>query len=351
MRITCALAIAALLTLAGSLRADVIYTLTGTTNSRRFHTFQYTAPGFFRPGHTTIPTAQLNYCGGCEPVFGVSFSPNNASFDQIGFFDVNNTSYGYSFPRGAFAKPGVHQTVPGWPHVATLTVEVTPISIVNAASYRFGTAPDAIVSIFGNNLAAAVQTAASETLPVSLGGTTVRLWSADDINDSVRAPLLMVSPNQVNIVVPPVPWTGPTMVTVTNSSGDALSGPTRMVAAAPGLFSADGSGAGTAAGHIVRVRPDGSRQTEELASPIVFGDDSLTLVVFGTGFRHPAKLQTACWIDWQFAATAYVGPVQSAPGVDQLNVPLPRRLIGAGTVDLFVQADGRRSNVVTLTFR
>lgn len=44
-------------------------------------------------------------------------------------------------------------------------------------------------------------------------------------------------------------------------------------------------------------------------------------------------------------------PVQQGqvPGLDQLNLLVPRELAGAGEIDLVVFADQRRSNVVTVT--
>ncbi len=71
--------------------------------------------------------------------------------------------------------------------------------VVNAASVAAGPlAPQTIASIYGRNLSwvTAAADASSRTLPLQLGG--VRVW----VNGS-SAPLLYVSPLQINFVTPP----------------------------------------------------------------------------------------------------------------------------------------------------
>ena len=79
---------------------------------------------------------------------------------------------------------------------------ISPGGVVNAASYSavgsHGVAGGLIATIFGTNLATSTQTTTSVPLPTSLGGTTVTV-------NGVGAPLLYVSPNQINFQVPS-PW-------------------------------------------------------------------------------------------------------------------------------------------------
>src|SRR5258708_11221629 len=76
----------------------------------------------------------------------------------------------------------------------------TPIvssgGIVNAASFTAPVAPGALISIFGVNLAPQIAAASQIPLPMSLAGVSVRF------NNNVFAPLLFVSPTQVNAQLP-----------------------------------------------------------------------------------------------------------------------------------------------------
>src|SRR5258708_12395619 len=68
--------------------------------------------------------------------------------------------------------------------------------IVNAASFTAPVAPGALISIFGVNLAPQIAVASQIPLPLSLAGVPVRF------NNNVFAPLLFVSPTQVNAHLP-----------------------------------------------------------------------------------------------------------------------------------------------------
>jgi uncharacterized protein (TIGR03437 family) len=68
--------------------------------------------------------------------------------------------------------------------------------VVNAASYAPGpVAPGSIISIFGTNLAASAGSAGTLPLPTDINGTEVNFGS-------YAAPLLGVSPSQINAQVP-----------------------------------------------------------------------------------------------------------------------------------------------------
>src|ERR1039458_1003187 len=71
--------------------------------------------------------------------------------------------------------------------------------IVNAASLAADTtnlaAPGSMISIFGKNLARATASANGSPLPYNISGTVVQIGN-------VFAPLLFVSPTQINAQVP-----------------------------------------------------------------------------------------------------------------------------------------------------
>ena len=108
-------------------------------------------------------------------------------------------------------------------------------SIVNASNYAAGPfAPGSVVSIFGANLAFSTQTLAGEniavsTLPTQLGNISVYV-------DNQPAPLLFVSPGQINFLVPSTEIAGSSSVRVVRQS---ITGPTvsvTLVDSAPALF-------------------------------------------------------------------------------------------------------------------
>jgi uncharacterized protein (TIGR03437 family) len=72
---------------------------------------------------------------------------------------------------------------------------ITASAVVNAASSLPSVAPGALVAIYGSNLSETVAYAEGTPLPVSLGGVTVLV-------NNVPAPLLFVSPSQINTQLP-----------------------------------------------------------------------------------------------------------------------------------------------------
>jgi uncharacterized protein (TIGR03437 family) len=116
------------------------------------------------------------------------------------------------------------------------TPSVPSNGVVNAASYAPQVSPGSLATVFGVNLAASEITAEAP-LPLSLGGVSVTV-------NGKTAPILAVTPTQVNFQVP---WetavgTASIAVTVNGRTSNTLAVP--VMAAAPGLFSV---GAGRAA--------------------------------------------------------------------------------------------------------
>src|SRR5260370_39578098 len=96
------------------------------------------------------------------------------------------------------------------------TPAVNSGGIVNAASFTAPVAPGALISIFGVNLAPQIAAASQIPLPTSLANVSVRF------TNNVFAPLLFVSPTQVN---PQLPWervwNGNVTLVVPNSGVDS----------------------------------------------------------------------------------------------------------------------------------
>jgi uncharacterized protein (TIGR03437 family) len=122
-------------------------------------------------------------------------------------------------------------------------VFLSPFGILNAASFAPATYPisgGALVSLFGSGLAGATAEARSIPLPTSLAGVTVTV-------NGIPAPLLFVSPGQINLQVP-FALAGDTATVLVNNNGDrSLAISTPLAPSSPGVFtlSLDGTGSGT----------------------------------------------------------------------------------------------------------
>ena len=144
--------------------------------------------------------------------------------------------------------------------------------IINAASLVPApdnkAAPGALISIFGTNLATTTADATAAPLPRDLGGTSV-------IIANIAAPLLLVSPTQINAQVPfeIQPGTAVNVVVVVNGRSSAPE-PLELAAGAPGIFTVSGSGSGPA--RILHANGTPVSST----SPALPGEE---LTIFSTG--------------------------------------------------------------------
>jgi uncharacterized protein (TIGR03437 family) len=216
-------------------------------------------------------------------------------------------------------------------------------------------AAEELVSLFGSSLASTTLQSSGVPLPTSLGSYGV---SVTDSALTVRsAGLYLVSPGQINFVIPAGTASGPALVQVTNAGAPPGSGviPLQipMVFVAPGIFSASADGKGLAAAQIVRVHPDGTQTLETVSStPINIGSDTLYLVLYASGVRNRSSLAgVTCVINGLNLPVTFAGPQGQYPGLDQVDMLLPASLKGAGQVNVSLIVDAQPSNTVTLVFQ
>ncbi len=124
---------------------------------------------------------------------------------------------------------------------ATATVVVTVVGpkidgVANSASGRLIGAPGMVAAIYGTQLGTSTANAPSIPLPTTLGGASVTV-------NGVAAPLYYVSPTQINFQIPYATKTGSAVLGIT-SSGQTVTTPITIAAAAPGIFMQAGSVAG-----------------------------------------------------------------------------------------------------------
>jgi uncharacterized protein (TIGR03437 family) len=200
-------------------------------------------------------------------------------------------------------------------------------------------APDSIETLVGCNGAVVSNVKAPEViaakvpdLSLELAGVTV---SIRDSAGAVRtAPLYAVAERQINYWIPPDTALG--IATVTLRLAGTLVGSAYLDVkdSAPSIL----------LGRVlVRVR-DGV-QTAEVspAWDVEFGpeDERLFLTMFGTGFRRAVgNAEITATAGGVRLPVSFAGPQGFYPGLDQINVELPRELKGRGLVGLEVRIGG-----------
>lgn len=215
------------------------------------------------------------------------------------------------------------------------------LTVLNGASFgkepspNKAVAPGSIALAIGGGLANSTQQPQrlpNGTFPTDVGGTTVMV-------NGRAAQIFFVSPGQVNFLVPPQTEIGTADVSVTNSENFTSRGNAPTLRAAPGVFSTGGDGTGAG------VMLNSDTLEGESFDPT---SGNLRLTIFTTGARNAT--QNFVVIGGRVIAAESVIPSPDLAGLDEVHVLVPRDLRGAGTVDLFVQSDGRASNPVAITF-
>jgi len=229
------------------------------------------------------------------------------------------------------------------------TPVVTPGGVVDAASFEAVVSPGSLVSIFGSNLASQIAEAGGIHLPISLGGVSVKF-------NEITAPLLYVSPTQINAQLPwEVPSTGAVNVTVTSNGTQSAPQPVMVTSIAPGIFATRG--------YAIAIHSDGTLAAPGGAVPQVSSHSATpgeTLILLGTGLGpvNPAgltgnnsidTLRTAVTTPMVFigdipAQVAFSGLSPEFVGVDQLNVVVPSDAPTGDAVPLVIQSGGRTSS-------
>jgi uncharacterized protein (TIGR03437 family) len=149
------------------------------------------------------------------------------------------------------------------------------------------------------------------------------------------------------------------------SRGSTISVPQQVTiaAAAPGVFSTDGSGKGQ--GIIVGVKGTGEQAVADSAHPVKAGD---TLVIYCTGLGEvdpPTTAGTAASLTQLSyainpvavtvggvpAAVLFAGLTPGYVGLYQINATVPRGVTAGDQVPVVVTAAGQSSTVVTVAVR
>jgi uncharacterized protein (TIGR03437 family) len=228
---------------------------------------------------------------------------------------------------------------------------VNPTAIhVSAASFEPGpVAQGALVtafSLFNTSLATSTATADTVDWPTSLGGGTVTV--TDSAGVQRPAQIFYSSANQIDYRLPPGTAAGFGSVTIA-ANGTSSSGNINVAPVYPNLFLQ--SSDGLPAAYLVRSSGGVVSTTTVSSAPIDLGPsgDQVFLVLAATGLgKITSATASVGGIDVQ---AAYAGPQNTYPGLDQINLQIPRSLVGKGRVDITVTAGGKISNPVYVTIK
>jgi len=222
---------------------------------------------------------------------------------------------------------------------------VSTNGIVNAASFAPRISPGALATVFGSNFALA-NAGAQTPLPTSLESVSVTV-------NGQLAPVLFVTPTQVNFQVPWETALGSATVTVAVNGGASNVATVNVLGAAPGLFS-------SSSGQAIVQNSDYS--LNQPGDPAKVGS-TIIAYLSGSGTVSPAvadgataPTNTLVYLNSGSSATigsataqvAFAGLAPGFVGLVQVNIVVPSGLT-TGTYPLTVTIGSETSNSATIS--
>jgi uncharacterized protein (TIGR03437 family) len=168
-----------------------------------------------------------------------------------------------------------------------------------------------------------------------------------------------VSPTQINFEIPVSTATGAATVAIQNQNGISQTATIQIGNVSPGLFELNGSGL-VAAWVLPVISGTGQplQPVYQIASgavvplPISLGPSTgqIYLEMYGTGIRNATSVTvTVGGLD---VPVLFAGAAPGFAGEDQVNIgPLPQALVGKGSVNIVLTADGQAANTVSVTIQ
>lgn len=206
-------------------------------------------------------------------------------------------------------------------------------AVVNKASYSAVLSPNCWVVIAGYNLAASSVSAPAGSSPTTLGGVSVTVAS-------VPAPLVYVSPNEIDALVPAqvaIPQNTVVPLVVT-SGGGTVTYNMRLTRNAPTLFTSPDTGQA--------LIFDASFRQVDTIGP----QDTVILYATGLGpTDNSGRVVDAVevYIGEQQAQVLFAGLAPGLPGIYQLNVMVPP----PASDRIYLRSGGWQSNIVNIGIR
>ncbi len=225
---------------------------------------------------------------------------------------------------------------------------------ISAASFETNLTPEGIAAGFGSNLAPSTATATTTPLPTTLNTISVTV-------NGVNAGLFFVSAGQINYLIPLGTAVGEATVNVLRSGVITHTGKVTIVSAAPAIFTANANGTGVPAAIVLRVAANGVQTTETIAQlvnnrwatkAINLGPtgERVFLILFLCGIRGLPNSDGNSGNGVAENVRVLIGGIEQIPifankqgglvGVDQINVEIPRELLGRGKIKTAVIGGG-----------
>ena len=255
------------------------------------------------------------------------------------------------FPRGVAVDPSGNIYIADTANSVVRQLQggalpvVSANGVVNAASFASQISPGALATVFGSNFALR-NASANAPLPLGLAGISVSV-------NGQSAPLLYVTPTQVNFQVPWETALGSATVTVNVNGGASNSITVPVLGAAPGLFS-------TSSGHAVVQNSDFT--LNDPSNPAKVGS-TIVAYLSGSGPVSPAVAdgaatplgalasatsQSSVTIGSSTAQVAFAGLAPGFVGLVQVNIVVPSDL-QTGDYPLAITIGNETSNPATVS--
>jgi uncharacterized protein (TIGR03437 family) len=245
------------------------------------------------------------------------------------------------------------------PTVSGTGVFINPQGIVNAASNApVGNpiSPGEFIAIYGSGLSGQTATA-TPPYPSTLSGVSVSIGG-------LPAPIYLVSPGQINCLVPyAVNVTQPNVnIVVTNNQASSNTVAVPISATSPGIFSDDLSGTGD--GAIVHlsgllVNPANPATKGETLSIYLTGLGALTTPVTDGAAPNPPAADAvttplAIYVDGipvPAMSVPYAGINPVYPGLYQINFVVPTTLLVSGELPIAILTADSYTDQINLSVR
>jgi uncharacterized protein (TIGR03437 family) len=257
-------------------------------------------------------------------------------FGQMTSF--NFSAIGYHLPVivqdvNGDGKPDIIGIAPDGQSINIL-INSSGTPVASAPAYLAGNgdivlAPGALASIFGDGLASTTASG-MVPLPTTIGNISVELY--DSAGKTFQAPLLYVSPTQINFQVPDDASEGLAIINVIGNGRPKGAHSTYIQKFATSLFTLNGKGNGAPVSSALSVDASGKQTAIPTTScnsdgncvglPIPVGSaGQVYLSLYGTGFGHATAGQ--CTIGRTAVTPTYIGLQGPRAVVDQVNIPIP----------------------------
>jgi glucosylceramidase len=299
------------------------------------HLGKFVQPGGYRIDSNTYGSGSLEDVAFVNPDGSIVLLVLNAASGSSTFAVTwNGANFTDTLPAGALATYEWAVPAPAFPANGAN----------NAAAPSAGLSPGELFSIYGVNLAAESQQPLLLPLPATMAAASVQI-------DGIAAPLVYVSPLQINAQVPWEATPGSATLTVTHA-GVTASQTVTIAAAGPAIFTLYGSQAAAALNQDYSVNSQNS--------PAAAGQ---AILLFGTGLGAvspavptgaAASTDQLSYVTAPVTATMggvpvkvlFAGMAPGFAGLWQVNLEIPSGASGA--VPAIVTVAGTASNTVTV---